>query len=104
MTDLPLLAVLYRPGAAWDPKLPFHQQVGVADHRDFLAAQYAAGRLYFGGPFLDDSGGLSVFRRVSRQQLDEILRNDRSVERGLLSYEVRPYALGFAPKPSSDTE
>src|ERR1700685_388806 len=95
MTDLPFFAVLYKPGARWNDRLPFHEQAGVGDHRDFLAKQYEAETLVFGGPFLDNSGGLSVFQAASREQLEDIIRTDRSVETGLLEFEIHPYMLGF---------
>jgi uncharacterized protein YciI len=98
MSDLPFFAVFYKPGAKWQPRLPFHEQAGVGDHRDFLANQYEAKVLAFGGPFLDDSGGFSVFRATSREQLEEILQTDQSVRNGLLQYEIRPYVLGFKPR------
>lgn len=99
MTDLPVFAVIYTPGPKWNAQRPFHEQEGVFHHRDFLATQYEAETLAFGGPFLDDSGGLSVFQAPSRERLEEILQTDRSVSSGLLCYDVRPYALGFKPRP-----
>jgi uncharacterized protein len=96
MTDVPFFAVIYKPGSTWEPGLPFHGQAGVHHHRDFLAEQYKAETLVFGGPFLDDSGGLAVFQVASREQLEKILQSDRAVQSGLLDYEVRPYFLGFS--------
>ncbi|MBV9718482.1 MAG: hypothetical protein JOZ77_04140 [Candidatus Eremiobacteraeota bacterium] len=98
MTELPFYAVLYKPGSRWNDQLPFHEQVGVGDHRDFLTKQYEAQTLAFGGPFLDNSGGLSVFQAASLEQLEDILRTDQSVTTGLLEFEIRPYHLGFKPR------
>jgi uncharacterized protein YciI len=100
MTESLLFAVLYSPGPAWEPRLAFHEQAGVEDHRDFLASQYETETLAFGGPFLDDSGGLSVFRAPSRERLEQILGTDRAVKTGLLKYEMHPYFLGFQPRPT----
>jgi uncharacterized protein YciI len=101
MTELRLFAVLYKRGPTWNPRLAFHEQPGVGDHRTFLASQYDASTLAFGGPFLDDSGGLSVFWAPSLDRLEEILGTDQAVQAGLLVYEVHPYLLGFEPRPRS---
>ena len=93
-----LFAVIYRPGKTWTAGLPFQEQPGVFDHRDFLAGQRDAGTLVFGGPFLDDSGGLSVFDVESEVALRALLERDETVQRGLLMYEHHPYALPFPPK------
>ena len=93
--DLPTFAVLYLRGPAWDPTAAFHQQSGVHRHRDFLAAQHEAERLLFGGPFLDDSGGLAVYRSSSLEELESLLRTDATIVDGLLRYEIHPYAVAF---------
>lgn len=88
-------AVLYLRGPAWVRGVPFHQQAEVVRHRDFLAAQHDAGRLVFGGPFLDDSGGLAVYRADSAAELEALVASDASVISGLLRYEIHPYMIGF---------
>jgi uncharacterized protein YciI len=92
---LQTFAVLYLRGHAWDVAVPFHAQQGVGRHRDFLAAQHEAGRLVFGGPFLDDSGGLAVYRAASLDELEALVRTDATVIDGLLAYEIHPYVLAF---------
>jgi len=88
-------AVLYRPGPAWNASLSFHQQEGVARHRDFLEAKHQEGSLIFGGPFLDDSGGLAVYRADSLDDVHRALASDETVKDGLLQYEIHPYVIAF---------
>jgi len=91
----PTFAVVYRPGPAWDATVPFHRQNGVHRHRDFLAAQHDAERLLLGGPFLDDCGGLAVYRAAGIEELESILQTDETVAEGLLRYEIHPFAIAF---------
>jgi uncharacterized protein YciI len=98
MNEFPYFAVLYKPGPTWDFSRHFHEQENIGDHGAFLAGQHEAGLLLFGGPFSDDAGGLSVFQSESIQQLEAILKADRSVSSGLLIYEIHPYILGFKPR------
>jgi uncharacterized protein YciI len=88
-------AVLYLRGPNWDDSLPFHEQLGVVRHRDFLAAAHEAGTLVFGGPFLDDAGGLAVYGAASLEELESVLVTDATVIDGLLRYEIHPYAIAF---------
>ena len=99
MSATETFAVLYRPGPRWSAELPFHKQDGVMAHRDFLAAQHAAGALIVGGPFLDDTGGLAVYAAASRADLERALAEDPTVAGGLLRYEIHPYAVAFARMP-----
>ena len=95
MIDDKTFAVLYVRGPQWNESSPFHEQEDVYRHRDFLAAQHDAGRLLFGGPFLDDTGGLAVFSAASREELEELIATDATVTSGLLRYEIHPYTLAF---------
>jgi uncharacterized protein YciI len=90
-----MFAVLYIRGPKWNEQLPFHKQEGVGRHRDFLASQHEAGTLLFGGPFLDDTGGLAVYTASSRDELVRALAVDETIADGLLRYELHPYVLAF---------
>ncbi|MBV9271829.1 MAG: hypothetical protein JO165_12095 [Candidatus Eremiobacteraeota bacterium] len=92
----PVFAVLYRPGPRWDKNVPFQEQQGVSEHRDFLKARDDDGTLLFGGPFLDDSGGLAVYAAMPEDALKSLLQQDGSVSSGLLTYEVHPYTIAFS--------
>lgn len=98
VSDRQTFAVIYRPGPEWRNGTPFHQQLGVIAHRDFLAGEHANGGLMFGGLFLDDSGGLSIFYADSAAELEERLKRDSTVANGLMKYQIHPYAIGFKPR------
>lgn len=95
MNSAAIFAVLYLRGTAWNNDVPFHQQAGVGRHRDFLASQYEAERLLFGGPFLDDSGGLAVYTAESLEEIEALVKSDHTVMDGLLRYEIHPYVIAF---------
>ncbi len=95
MSDDHTFAVVYVRGPNWDEEKPFHAQADVYHHRDFLAAQHAGGKLVFGGPFLDDRGGLAVYTAPSKEELEKILATDQTIIQGLLRYEIHPYIVAF---------
>jgi uncharacterized protein YciI len=92
-----LFTVLYRPGPQWDRERSLFDQEDINDHRDFLRARFDDATLVMGGPFLDDSGGISIFRSDSQDQLEDVLRSDPTIARGLQIYEIHPCAFPFAP-------
>lgn len=95
MSDTQLYTVIYRRGRTWTAGIPFFEQIGVEEHRHFLIEQFRAQRLKYGGPFLDDTGGVAIFRSESCEGLEELINSDPTVAGGLLSYEVHPVALPF---------
>ena len=88
-------AVLYLRGPKWDPQRKFHEQDAVERHRDFLQAQHKQGRLIFGGPFIDDTGGLAVYRAASKGEVEALILSDETVQNGLLRYEIHPYIIAY---------
>ena len=90
-----LFTVVYRPSERWDPQKPAFGQDGISDHRDFLAARFEDGTLAFGGPFLDDCGGVAVYRSDSQELLEALVGTDPTISRGLMTYEMHPCALPF---------
>jgi uncharacterized protein YciI len=91
-----LFTVVYRPGDRWDPEVPAFEQHNISNHRDFLAARFADGTLMFGGPFLDDCGGVAVYKVDSKEHLVAIIESDTTISTRLMTYELHPCALPFA--------
>jgi len=101
---LPTFAVFFKPGPKWKAGAPLGDQEGIREHPAFLARQMAAGTLVMGGPFMDGSGGLSVFEVESRQALDGLLATDLSVTGGLLIPEVHEWRAGFNRHATEDNQ
>jgi hypothetical protein len=92
-----LFTVLYRPGPGWNHEQSLFDQDGILDHRDFLHSRFEDETLVLGGPFLDDSGGISVYRHASEEELVTLLDTDPTIASGLQIYAIHPCALPFAP-------
>ena len=90
-----LFTVIYRPGPRWAGDRRFQEQEGISAHRDFLGEQFASGKLFAAGPFLDDSGGIAIFECGSSDELDRLLRRDQTIAGGLMEYEAHPCILPF---------
>ncbi|HEY1429694.1 MAG TPA: hypothetical protein VGF18_08975 [Candidatus Tumulicola sp.] len=91
-----LFAIVYRPGERWDHQKSAFEQDGISAHRDFLGARFADGTLMLGGPFLDDCGGIGVYKVDSREQLVALIATDTTISSNLMTYELHPCALPFA--------
>lgn len=88
-------AVFFRPGPRWKSGAPISEQDGIREHPAFLARQFQAGTLVMGGPFGDDSGGLSIFRVEDRETLEMLFTTDQSIVSGLLVPEIHEWHPGF---------
>ena len=49
--------VIHRPGPNWKPGVPAFEQPGLQAHVEYFATLLKAGKLTFGGPFMDDASG-----------------------------------------------
>jgi uncharacterized protein YciI len=96
-----LYALFHSPGPRWKDGLGFREQPGVGAHVQYMAQQQQAGLLVFGGPFLDDSGGMMVLRVDSIEEAIVIAEADPTVTDGLLRVTVKPWMMAmnsFAPE------
>ncbi|MCS6850370.1 MAG: YciI family protein [Gemmataceae bacterium] len=61
-------------------------------HRQYLASLRDQGKLAISGPFTDDSGALIVYEAASRDEAEQLLRNDPFHREGIfVSYVIRPW-------------
>jgi uncharacterized protein YciI len=60
----------------------------VAGHREWLRAQYDAGRLLVSGPRTPRTGGVLLFATMPRGDLDAVLAEDPFTEHGLADREI----------------
>jgi hypothetical protein len=76
--------VFHSPGPGWRSGAAFFEQSGVDEHAAHYASVLQDGHLELGGPFLDESGGMMVFRPgLDRAEVDPIVQADPAVQSGL---------------------
>jgi len=85
-------AIHYRCGPAWlAGKSVFEQPLQA--HLAYMRALVASKTLIFGGPFLDDSGGLIVVDVASPQDASKLAQNDPAVLEQIMVAEAHPWKL-----------
>ena len=94
--------VLHMPGPCWDERRSFYDQDGAQEHLAHLARLRRRGVLLFGGPYLDDSGGLVVLQGLSPDQARQLAYSDPAVRMGLLQADVRPWLVTESAGTSLD--
>ena len=86
--------VLVKPGPKWVAGKPAEQQA-LANHGRYLQQQMTKGALQLAGRFLDDSGGLILYRG-NEAEVRAIAEHDPGVMDGILAVEwIRPFDLAF---------
>lgn len=86
--------VVYRPGPAWRAGRPVGEQ-DLRAHFHFMKALFDAGRLTLAGPFLDDDGGMAVFRARDRADAERTVASDPAVTSGVMIGQVRAFRAAF---------
>jgi uncharacterized protein YciI len=92
-----VFAVRFHPGLKWVAGAAAFDQPEIMKHVANLKAWDAAGKLYLGGPYLDSSGGMAVLRVASMDEAKGLAESDPCVLSGLMTTEVHPWLLAFAP-------
>ncbi len=85
--------ILLSVGPNWDPHRPRDEQAGITAHRQYLNALLRNGTVSFGGPFVDDLGGLAVLRAGSLDEARRIAGDDPAVRTGVLRAEVHRWRV-----------
>ena len=98
MNREPQLVVFHRAGPKWRKGAPPFGQDGVGEHIGHYRSMLEAGKLFLGGPFLDDEGGgmMIAAKGVDRAELEAFAARDPAVQSGLLTVEIRPWLIGMA--------
>lgn len=60
----------------------------VGAHRQYLAAQYERGDLLLGGRKIPRTGGIILSRQASREEVDDLFRNDPLVVAGAATFDI----------------
>ena len=87
--------VLLKRGPKWVPGKPDVEQA-LGNHGRYLQQQMTNGALQLAGPFLDDSGGLIVYKAADDAEVRAIAEHDPGVMDGILAVDsIRPFQLAF---------
>jgi uncharacterized protein YciI len=87
--------VLQKRGPKWVAGKPAGEQA-LGNHGQYLHEQMRKGTLQWAGRFLDDSGGLILYRVRNEAEVRAIAEHDPGVMGGALAVEwIRPFDLAF---------
>ena len=87
--------VLVKHGPKWVAGKPAEKQA-LGNHGRYLQEQMTKGALQWAGQFLDDSGGLVLYKARDEAEVRALAEHDPGVVSGVLAVEwIRPFALGF---------
>jgi uncharacterized protein YciI len=89
--------LFHSPGPKWVDSLSFQEQPGVMEHVNYMAGFLQSKKLVEGGPFLDNSGGMMVFKGT-KEEAEKIANADPAVKAGLLKVTVRPWMVAMSTK------
>ena len=87
--------VLLKRGPKWIPNKPAAEQP-LSNHGRYLNEQMSKGVLLMAGPFLDDSGGLILYRGRDEAEVRAIAEHYPGVIDQILAVEsIRPFRVAF---------
>jgi uncharacterized protein YciI len=89
--------VFHRPGPAWVAGQSMFEQPAVRQHVEHYRLWLENGKLQFGGPHLDASGGGMMIPSagVAEAEVRDFAAQDPAVQDGTLVAEVRPWLIGM---------
>jgi len=88
--------IIHRPGPKWVEGVDFRDQPGVMQHVEYFQKVRSEGKLAFGGPFLDNSGGMMIpAAGLDEEQVTRIAAADPTVKNGLVTFEIRPWLVAM---------
>ncbi len=87
---LPLFAVLYTTGHAWDTTKSPNEQTAMRDHSALMQKLRKEGTTVLGGRYSDK--GLLIMRASTESELLSTLSTDPSVQAGTMKFELFPFS------------
>lgn len=96
-----LFLFIYRPGPAWREGVPMRQQ-GLGPHAAYMQRLLDEGRLFAGGGFADDDGGMAIVRCASMEEAQTLIAADPAVTAGIFTGHIehwRPRFRAGGPLP-----
>ena len=85
--------VFHSHGEQWIDSLPPLKQPGLEEHLQYLASLYESKQLIMSGPFLDNTGGMWIFKVNSKEEAEKIAHENPAVKNGLLNVKIKPWLV-----------
>lgn len=87
--------VFHKPGRAWNANLSVMEQVGVAEHFQYLQEAFSSGKIQLAGPFLTGPGGGMIVMSAAAEEEDarNLVAGDPGITSGLIDAELRAWAI-----------
>ncbi|WP_114953316.1 YciI family protein [Sphingosinicella terrae] len=92
--DRQLFVIHYRPGPAWVAGRPMGEQ-NLRPHGLYYRDLLQQGRVFAGGGFVGEDGGLAIIRAASRAEAEAILAADPAIRDGIFAAELRQWSPRF---------
>lgn len=84
----------YSPGPAWREGAPMRQQ-GLGPHAAYMQQLQNEGRLFAGGGYASDDGGMAIVTAANEEEARAILAADPAISSGIFVAELRHWRVRF---------
>lgn len=89
--------IIHSPGPQWVKSLSFREQPGIEAHINYMSSLSEGKKLWEGGPFLDNSGGMAVCIGT-KEEVEIMASDDPAVKAGLLRFTIKPWLVAMSQK------
>lgn len=89
-----LFLFIYRPGPAWREGVPMREQ-GLGPHGAYMQQLLNEGRLFAGGGFMSDDGGMAIVRCADIEEARAMLAVDPAITSGIFTADLRHWRPRF---------
>lgn len=90
----PLFLFQYSPGPAWRAGVPMREQ-GLGAHATYMQQLQRDGRLFAGGGYASDDGGMAIITASGIEEARAILAADPAIVNGIFVAELRDWRVRF---------
>jgi hypothetical protein len=84
----------YSPGPAWREGVPMRQQ-GMGPHGAYMQQLQDEGRLFAGGGYASDDGGMAIVTAAGIEEAAAMLAADPAIQSGIFVAELRHWRPRF---------
>lgn len=85
---------IYRPGPSWRAGVPLREQ-GLAPHAAYMQQLQDRGRLFAGGGFASDDGGMAVVLAADQAEAEAMLAADPAMVSGIFLADLKHWRPRF---------
>ena len=89
-----LFVIHYSPGPAWRPGRPMREQ-DLRAHGTYYAGLLREGRVFAGGGYVGEDGGLAIVRAANLAEAQALLAADPAISSGVFVATLRQWAPRF---------